>query len=97
MLPSASEAVADQGTERMVINVGRSGTYTVMGVSYSLEELTSLVGSYKSRRLSLDNGSQVMVMVRADRGTAYRYILDIYALQDYGIRKVQFAAEKENN
>jgi len=97
VLPRASEAVADTGTDRMVINVDRSGTYTVMGVSYSLEELSSLLRSYKNRRLSLDSDSQIMIMVRADRGAAYKHIQDVYLMfQDNGIYQVQFAAEKEH-
>ena len=96
VLPPASEAVADKGVERMVVNVKRDGAYSVMGVSYSLEELSSVIGSYKDKQTRRGKEDKVTVMIRSDQAAAYRHILNVYSrLQDYGIWQVQFAAEKK--
>ena len=95
VLPPASEAVADKGINRMVVNVDRNGTYSVMGMPYTIEELASLMGSFREKRLRQNENNHVIVMIRADQAAAYRHILNVYSkLQDHGIWQVQFAAEK---
>jgi biopolymer transport protein ExbD len=99
VLPVASSSMVDDPGKRMVINVDEEGAYWYMGRKYSKEELKSRVIAYGRRRTMDYRGmeiSDMKVMIRADQGTPYKYIQNLYFLfQEATIWKICFATLKE--
>jgi biopolymer transport protein ExbD len=99
ILPVAHQSMVDDPGKRMVINVDSEGKYFYMGQPYTKEQLQSRIMNYGRRKTMEYRGMQLSdmkVMIRADQGTPYKYIQNLYFLfQEATIWKICFATMKE--
>lgn len=98
VLPVASQSMVDDPQRRMVINVDKEGTYWYMGRKYNKDQLKSVTQEYGRRETMTYQGMELSakkVMIRADQGTSYKYIQNLYyVLQEATIWKICFATMK---
>jgi biopolymer transport protein ExbD len=99
VLPQASESMEDDPGKRLVINVADNGDYYVRGIIYPKEALKTQVKAYGQLKKIEYMGmmiSDMKVMIRSDRYTAYRHIQDVYfLLGDATIWKICFATLRD--
>ena len=94
-LPEAERAkdIEKEENKRVIITVRQDGSVSVLGESYSLEQVQGLLKEEKTRREAAD----IRVLIRGDANVEWKSIENIVALcRDEGLLRVRVAVTKKN-